>query len=87
MARYTSGVIDLNTRVLSEMAEKFPGCDMIVSLNSSAGKTLDAACIIAVASAALGSPFRCTISEGKIYIDATDKTEIPYAALLVAIAA
>ena len=87
MAKYTSGVIDLNTRILSEMAAFMPGCDAVVSLNSSAGKTLDALMVIAVGSAALGAPFRCVISDGKIWIDATDKTKIPYAALLIALAA
>jgi len=87
MAKSTSGVIDFNTRILSEMAGFMPGCDVVASLNSSAGKTLDAAMVIAVGSAALGSPFRCVISDGKIWIDASDKTKLPYAALLAAMAA
>ena len=85
MAKYTSGVIDLNTRILSEMAAFMPGCDAVVSLNSSAGKTLDALMVIALGSAALGAPFAYVIQGQRIFIDATDKTKIPYAALQTAI--
>ena len=87
MAKSSNGVIDFNTRLLSEMAGYMPGCDVIASLNAASGKTLNEAMVIAVASAALGSPFRCVISDGKIWIDATDKTKTPYAALLTAMGA
>jgi hypothetical protein len=66
------------------MSNFMPGCDFVCNLNSTAGKTLSEAMAIAQAFVGLGSPFRCVIQNNCIWIDATDKTKIPYAALQAA---
>jgi hypothetical protein len=85
MAKYTVSNIDYNTRPRVEMSESMPGCDIYLELTATSAKTLNQCAAVIFASAALGAPFAYVIQGQRIYIDATDKTKLPYAALQTAI--
>lgn len=85
MAKYTVSNIDYNTRSVVEMSKYMPGCDIYLELTPTSAKTLNQCAAVIFASAALGAPFAYVIQGQRIFIDATDKTKIPYAALQTAI--
>jgi hypothetical protein len=85
MAKYTVSNIDYNTRTPLEMGKFMPGCDIYLELTATSVKTLNQCAGIIFASAALGAPFAYVIVGQRIYIDATDKTKLPYSALQIAI--
>lgn len=87
MAKTTVGNIDWNTRDTIERTKYLPGCDIYCELNGSSTKTLTQCAAIIAASVALGSPFAYVIVGNKVFVDATDKTKTPYAALQTAVGA
>lgn len=87
MAKYTVSNIDYNTRPAVEMSKFMPGCDIYLELTPTSAKTLNQCAGIIAASAALGAPFAYVIQGQRIFIDATDKTKLPYSALQIAIGA
>lgn len=68
-------------RTTGERDLTMPGSDVRVQPAVGDSCTLDALYSAVSGSAALGSPFRCTIAGGIVYIDPTDKSKSPYTAL------